>query len=82
MIKMVKEAEVYLSGAHAYLESLKTRVQTCTDHVEKKKLESALEQDRLRFAQMMADVVIFKASQGIFTTPTINPQPIESKKLK
>lgn len=79
---MVKEAEAYLSGAHAYLQSLQTRIQACTNQVEKKKLENALEQDRLRFAQMMADVVVFKASQGIFTTQTINTQPIESKKLK
>lgn len=75
-LRMVKEAELYLSAARTYLEELLSKVQSCTDQTEKKKLENSLEQDRVRFAQMMADVVIFKATYGIFTDPE------ELKKLK
>lgn len=75
-IRMVKEAEAYLQAAHVYLDELKSKVQGCNDPVEKKKLEHSLEQDRIRFSQMMADVVIFKAAHGIFTNPE------ETKKLK
>jgi hypothetical protein len=71
--RMVVEAETYLSAAKNYLEELLKKVQECTNPQEKKKLENSLEQDRIRFAQMYADVVIFKATNGIFTSPQSDP---------
>lgn len=68
-IRMVKDAEVYLAGARNHLERLQTDVRNCVDPVEKKKLENSLEQDRIRFAQLYKDVVIYKAAHGIFTDP-------------
>lgn len=73
---MVKEAEAYLMKARFHLEELQTIIHACKKPYEKKKLENSLEQDRVRYAQMMADVVIFKAINGIFTDPE------EIKKLK
>lgn len=68
-LRMVKEAEVYLAAAKAWLEELEGMVKNCTDPKEKEKLLNALEQDRFVFSRMMADVVIFKANYGIFTYP-------------
>lgn len=73
---MVKEAEAYLRAVRVYLDELKGKVQSCNDQAERDKLKNALEQDQIRFSQMMSDVVIFKAIHGIFTDPE------ETKKLK
>lgn len=75
-VRMVKEAEAYLSAARLYLEELQSKVQTCGDPSEKKKLENSLEQDRIRHAQLSTYVVLFKAANGIFT------DPVNTKKLK
>lgn len=66
-LSMVIEAEAYLSAAKVYLEELQVKVKECSDSGEKKKLENTLEQDRIRFAQMMCQLVLFKAKYGIFT---------------
>ena len=76
-LTMVKDAEFYLAAAKAYLEDLEIKVKECVDLVERKKLVNSLEQDRIRFSQMMADTVIFKAKHGIFTDP-----PEYSKRVK
>lgn len=73
---MVKEAEIYLYKVRAYLDELKTKVQNCDDLDERDKLKTTLEQDQIRFSQLMSDVVIFKAAYGI----SIDPE--ELKKLK
>lgn len=67
--RMVIEAEAYLANGKAYIEEAKALIQVCNDQMEKRKLQNALEQDIIRFSQMMADVVIFKAQYGIFTDP-------------
>lgn len=68
-IRMVREAEAYLAAARNYLEKLQSDVRECSDPVKKKELENSLEQDRIRFAQMYKDVVIYKAVHGVFTDP-------------
>ncbi len=69
-IRMVKEAEDYLLDAKRYLEELQSRIHESRERKEKDRLQTVLEQDRIRFAQMYAGVVIFKATHGIFTAPS------------
>jgi len=77
LLKSVIDAEMYLAEAQAWLVELEVRVKGCNDREEKRKLKNALEQDQIRFSQMMADVVIFKAAHGIFTEPQTYPKQIK-----
>jgi hypothetical protein len=77
LLRITREAELYLASAKLWLEELEVMVKGCSDVTERRKLANVLEQDRVRFSQMMADTVIFKAAHGIFTDP-----PVDTKRIK
>lgn len=68
-LKYVEDTEACLFLMHVWLKDMEQRLISTGDHDQRKAILQELEEGRIRFSQIMAQVVIFKAKHQIYTLP-------------
>jgi hypothetical protein len=68
-LKMVEEAEIFLFETRLGIADLEKKLQDCPNLEDRKRLIAHIAEERIKFSQLMAEVVIFKAKFGIYTNP-------------
>jgi len=68
-LKHVEDAEHALFLMRIWLRDMEKKVPESTDIEQRRHLLHELEEGRIQFSQMMADIVIFKARFQIYTIP-------------
>lgn len=70
-LKTVEDAEHCLFLMLVWIKDTEQKLVTASDTEQRKKIITELDEGRIRFSQMMADVIIYKARYGIFTLPKL-----------
>lgn len=68
-LKHVEDTEACLFLMHVWLKDMEQKLISVNDNEQRRAILQELEEGRIRFSQIMADVVIFKAKHQIYTLP-------------